>query len=115
MLFQRGKTDEAIEYLKLVVEINQQEPGCNRCAMHRDVDDPDVIVIVERWDSRDAYELHLEQRHIHDLAENTAPLFAGLPRISITEPMTVGDESLGAVWPEPGMPSGLPRRSTLPS
>lgn len=97
MLFERGKTDEAIEYLSSAVEINQKEPGCLKCALHRDIDDRDVLVVVERWQFREAFDMHLEQEHIHELGAQLGPLFAGVPRMSICEPMAVGDPTKGSV------------------
>ncbi len=97
MLFERGTTDEAVEYVSSIVEKNQNEPGCLKSAMHRDVDDRDVLVVVERWQSREAHDTHLEQDHIHDFAAKTGPLFAGVPRISVCEPMVVGDSTKGSV------------------
>lgn len=95
MLFEGGKTDEAIVGLAASVEASHEEPGCLLAALHRDIDHPDVLVLVERWTSKDAHDAHLKTAHVQKLAETVTPLIAGVPRISLSESIEVGDPSMG--------------------
>lgn len=95
MLFAKGKTEEAIEALTPAAELSQQEPGCIKFAVHRDVDDPDVLLVIEQWESREAYDSHLKQSHLQELNETMVPLFAGVPRISVSTSLGIGDETKG--------------------
>ncbi len=97
MLFAKGKTEAAIAALTPAAELSQQEPGCIKFAVHRDVDDPDVLLIIEQWESREAYESHLKQPHLQQLNETMVPLFAGVPRISISQPLGIGDPAKGII------------------
>jgi quinol monooxygenase YgiN len=97
MLFAKGETEAAIDALTPAAELSQQEPGCIKFAVHRDVDDPDVLLIIEEWESRDAYESHLKQPHLQQLNETMVPLFAGVPRISVSRGLGIGDETKGVI------------------
>lgn len=95
LLIERGKADEAIAGLSASIEASHHEPGCLLAALHRDINDPDVLVIVERWASEEDHKAHLETPHIQRLAETVAPLMAGVPRITLSESVKVGEASVG--------------------
>ncbi len=96
MLIQKGRTDEAIAAFEPAIERSHDEPGCALCALHRDIHDPDTLVLIEQWDSIEAHNRHLEQEHVQKLTETVSPLVSELPKITISEALSVGqtDKSL---------------------
>jgi quinol monooxygenase YgiN len=97
MLFERGKSDEAAAALAESIEASHDEPGCLLAALHRDLADPDVLVVIERWVSKDAHDAHMRTEHVQKMGETIAPLLAGVPRLAVTEPIEVGESSIGRV------------------
>ncbi len=95
LLFERGKADEAVAALSESIEASHHESGCLLAALHRDINDPDVLVVVERWASKEAHDAHLATPHVQKLAATVAPLAAGVPRITLGEPVHVGEDSMG--------------------
>ena len=73
------------------------QPGCISCKFYQDIDDPDSMLFVEEWSSREEYEHHIRSdtfRIILSLIDlsDEAPLFK-LDTISKTE----GLEAIKAV------------------
>ena len=97
MLIQKGRTEEAISAFAPAIESSHAEPGCSLCALHRDVHDPDTLVLIEQWESREAHDRHLEQPHVQKLTETVSPLVSELPRITISEPLPVGQVAQGLI------------------
>lgn len=86
-----------IDVLAPAIELSQQEPGCIKFAVHRDIDDPDVLVVVEQWESKGAYDAHLKQPHLQELNESLAPLMAAVPRISVGKSLEIVDPARGVI------------------
>ena len=97
MLFVRGETGAAIDAFTPAIELSQQEPGCIKFAAHQDVDDPDVLVVVEQWESKEAHDSHLKQPHVQTLNETVASLMAGVPRISVSRSLDIGDPAKSVI------------------
>lgn len=85
MLVRPGKADEAIAALSTLIEHTRNEDGCLLAVLHRDIHDPDALLVVERWASRESHDAHLDTAHVHELTEIGAPLMAELPRITLSE------------------------------
>ncbi len=97
MLIQRGRTEEAIAAFAPAVEASHEEPGCSLCALHRDAHDPDTLVLIEQWESCEAHDRHFEQPHVQKLTETVSPLVSELPKIMISEPLSVGQPAQGLI------------------
>ncbi len=54
---------------------------------HRDLDDPDTFVFIERWDSREALQAHMETPHFKEMAKKLEPLLAGPFQVHILQPL----------------------------
>ena len=64
MRFRPGTPESAFDQArKLIAETNKEE-GCMAYDMHRSITDPDRIVVVERWKSREALSQHFETPHM---------------------------------------------------
>ncbi len=54
-----GKADTLVEEMKRLVAETRKEPGCVHYDLYRGADNPDVLVFVEEWESRELWEAHL--------------------------------------------------------
>ena len=59
-----GKEDEATAAFQALVEPTHAEDGCILYALHRGNDDPRKLAFVERWESRELLNDHLESDHV---------------------------------------------------
>jgi quinol monooxygenase YgiN len=58
-----GMIDKAIAAARLSVAETVKENGCISYDMHQSVTDPQRLVLVERWESREALTAHFETPH----------------------------------------------------
>lgn len=92
-----GSEEATQALLETAITATHAEPGCITYALHRDFEQPQRFVMVERWASREALEEHFTQPHM-------AALFAALPEhltappvIVRTEPVPLGDPAKGTL------------------
>jgi len=85
-----GREEEASrEIAALVATVLAKEPACGGITIHRELDDPASILLVEWWPSRAAYTgPHLEEPHIRAFKARAPELFAGPPQITFWEPLS---------------------------
>ncbi|WP_033924822.1 putative quinol monooxygenase [Sphingomonas sp. 35-24ZXX] len=62
--FAPGEIDKFSEAAKQMVEATRQEEGCLHYAFARDMNDPDIIRISERWVDEAALEAHFQSPHM---------------------------------------------------
>jgi quinol monooxygenase YgiN len=74
-----------------LAEATQAEPGCIVYSLNRGLEQPNVFVTVEKWESADALQAHLHSAHIGAAMSRTGELLTEPPRIIATEPMPIGD------------------------
>ena len=94
---QEGRVDEAITALTPVIEQTHDEAGCLAYALHRDVNDPLTLVLVERWTSQVALESHFQQPYMESLGQLAADLLSEPPTLNFCTPVPVGDDLKGAL------------------
>ena len=58
-----GTIDQAIAAARLSVAETVKEEGCISYDMHQSVTDPQRLVLVERWESREALTRHFDTPH----------------------------------------------------
>ena len=92
-----GKVEEVIAGLSSVIEQTHGEAGCLSYALHRDANDPDTLVLVERWTSQVALESHFQQPYMAGLGELAAELLAAPPALHFCTPLPLGDPVKGAL------------------
>jgi quinol monooxygenase YgiN len=59
-----GMADKAVAEARKVVAGTIKEDGCIFYDMHRSIHDPDKLVVVERWASREALDAHMHTPHL---------------------------------------------------
>lgn len=82
--------------LQEMLSLTVYEPGCSRCSIYQDVDNPCVVTIVERFDSQQSWELHHDLQHTRRLLERVPDL---VDSYSITYHQEVPVKELDIIFP----------------
>jgi quinol monooxygenase YgiN len=56
-----GRGDEFAGAFKAVQEIAQREEGCEQYELFQSLDEPDKVVLLERWASQELLDRHMER------------------------------------------------------
>ncbi len=91
-----GKESEAEEAFKALVDPTHAEDGCILYALHRGHDDPRKLAFVERWESKEKLDAHLESDHVKDVLAKADDLFASAD-ITVYEAIPGGQERKGSL------------------
>ena len=62
-----GVEEEVLALLPQLCAATLTEPGCRSFVAYRQMDDPRTYVLLERYDSREAFAAHRETPHFKDL------------------------------------------------
>lgn len=90
-----GRGGELLDMFGELATATHAEEGCNLYALHRAQDDHDVIVLVERWASREALDEHLASPHMAAFRRDSVELFAEPTQVTIAEAVPAGDPAKG--------------------
>jgi quinol monooxygenase YgiN len=91
-----GKESEAEEAFKALVDPTHAEDGCVLYALHRGHDDPRKLAFVERWESKEKLDAHLESEHVKDVLTKADDLFASAD-ITVYDAIPGGQERKGSL------------------
>jgi quinol monooxygenase YgiN len=91
-----GKESEAEEAFKALVDPTHAEDGCILYALHRGHDDPRKLAFVERWESKEKLDAHLESDHVKDVLTKADDLFASAD-ITVYDAIPGGQERKGSL------------------
>lgn len=91
--------DEALAVSLEHVRRSRGEPGCLLHSVHRDVEDPNRLVFLERWASRDALDTHFQ-------VPASGQFVAALSQLAVTPP-TIDVYDTDPPPPRPAPPSTL--------
>ncbi len=94
---QPGKEETVQALLQTAIEGTHTEEGCISYALHRDYENPQRFVMVERWASREALEAHFTKPYMADLFAALPEHVAAPPEIIRTEPVPLGDATKGVL------------------
>jgi len=75
-----GKVDALLSYLKMVLPDTRAYAGYESLRVARDVDDPALVICVERWESAAAYRRYLDWRTETGVMGHLASLLDGITR-----------------------------------
>ena len=92
-----GKIDELVERFTPIVEQTHEEPGCIAYALHRDVNDPNTLALVERWETQDDLTAHFGMPYMAEVGPIAAELLSEPPKIVFGAPEPVGDPVKGSL------------------
>jgi quinol monooxygenase YgiN len=94
---QSGKEDEGLEAFKALVAPTHAEDGCILYALHQGSDDPSRLAFVERWESRELLDAHLQSPHVSAILERADELFGDSADIVVYEAVPDGEERKGSL------------------
>ena len=73
--------DEAIAAATRMQQVSSAEPGCQSYGFWFAIDDPDSMLLFERWDDTASLEAHLGQPHTAQFGEAIAGFVSEPPRL----------------------------------
>ena len=78
-IIKKEKIEEFIVLAKkLVEETNQKDEGCIHYQLYQDLADPQILTIMEEWESQEALEKHMAAPHFKEIVPQFAA-FASSP------------------------------------
>lgn len=92
-----GRGAEAEALLVGLVGPTHNERGCVTYALHRDAADPDHLVFVERWESREALDAHSKAPHLSLLSDVGPMVLTGPVEVTVLEPVPAGEPGKGTL------------------
>ena len=54
-----GNAEGLVEHMKTLVEETRQEPGCIHYDLYRGIEDSNVLVFVEEWETEGRWQAHM--------------------------------------------------------
>ncbi len=79
-----GKAREFVDAFAAVRSLAQQDEGCEQYELFQSLDDPDKIVLMERWASEDLLARHMEAERTRDSSAMDAIMALWAPGITPT-------------------------------
>jgi quinol monooxygenase YgiN len=92
-----GRVEDGLAAFSALAEVTHTEEGCLLYALHREPADPDRIVLVERWASREALDEHLGSPHLLAFRSDSHDIWAEPPLIMLLDPVPAGDPAKGLI------------------
>ena len=92
-----GMADAVEAELQDAIVRTHEEPGCIRYALHRALDGGDVVMFIERWESREALAEHGQKPYIAGIGEALGDLTTGPVELHFLEPRPAGDPVKGVL------------------
>ena len=96
LTIKQGEGDRAEEALRDMIGPTHREDGCLRYALHREVGNPERLIIIERWSSYDALSDHYRQPHMKRMAELSHLLEHPIESY-VLQPVPTGDPAKGSL------------------
>ena len=89
-----GNVDTVLEAIKEVAAETHAEEGCITYAVHQGAQDPNTVVLVERWRSQEDLDAHFRQAYVAALGEQ-ASLLAEPPQVHFLGAVPAGQAEKG--------------------
>ncbi|TDF37388.1 antibiotic biosynthesis monooxygenase [Alteromonadaceae bacterium M269] len=85
VIINEDKVQEALDLSQKHVNRSRLEPGCIAHGVHRDNENPNRLVFVEKWSDIEALETHFELTESVTFAKSLRALAKSSPEMSIYE------------------------------
>jgi quinol monooxygenase YgiN len=92
---QADRVEEAVEAITANIEASHREEGVLQMALHREVGQPDHLVVIETFRSAEEFDAHMETPHLKAAVEALGPLVARAGEVIRLEAVPVGDPRKG--------------------
>jgi quinol monooxygenase YgiN len=89
LVVQDGKAEETIEAFKAMLPKVAQEKGTLLYSLNRNPNDPNTIVVIERYTDKDALTEHSSTPHFKEFSKKLGAVLAGKPDIAVLEEIEV--------------------------
>jgi quinol monooxygenase YgiN len=93
---QTGHEEEVVAGLSALAAQSHEEEGCLRYALHRGLDDPTRLVLVECWASREALDEHFTKPYVQAVGDQVH-LLEQPAEVHFLEPVPAGDPGKGSL------------------
>lgn len=70
------KVDEFIEVFKEMIPPTKEEEGCIQYEMYQDEEEPSLLIVLEQWATKEAFDGHLETDHFKRIVPRMTELMA---------------------------------------
>lgn len=94
---QPGKEQEGLEAFRALLDPTHREDGCILYALHQGSDDPRRLAFIERWESREKLDAHLETEHVQKVLERAEELFGDSADITVYDAVPGGEPRKGSL------------------
>ncbi|MGE3879465.1 MAG: putative quinol monooxygenase [Planctomycetota bacterium] len=68
-------------------DASRREPGCLRYEVARSAADPLLLITIEEWRDRAAFDRHMQTPHVAELLAAVPDLVAAAPEIAVFDPL----------------------------
>ena len=92
-----GAQAEAEQVFEQLVTASHGHDGCITYAMHKAKGDPTTYVLVERWESKEKADAHLQQPEMAEVGGKFGGFLDGAPDLLFLEPLPFGDAAKGTL------------------
>ncbi len=77
------KIDEFLEVFKGMIEPTKKERGYIEYEMYQDEEDPSLLIVLEKWKSREDFDNHLESKHFKEIVPEMMKLMSKETELNI--------------------------------
>ncbi len=92
-----GREKDLERALRDAVDGTHREEGCLKYVLHRSADDPSLLMVFERWTSKQALDEHLVSANIQELFKKVPDLVLAPPEIAAFEVLPEGKSEKGRI------------------
>lgn len=77
------KIDELIQLFAKLASTSRKEPGCLRYELYQDIDTPEILTMIEEWDSQEHLDAHLHTAHFLKIAGELSKMYTKKTEMNI--------------------------------
>lgn len=89
-----GQLQKVLDALAVSIPLVHDEPGCELYAAHTD---GKVVIMVERWETQDALDVHSHGKNLKTFGELAGSALVGAPAVTVLENVPFGQEKKGTI------------------
>jgi len=82
-----GKRDEVEQIFKKTIPKFLADPGTIDYGIHRAINDPNKLLVLEKYEDMDALNAHSSSDHFKEMGQALGSLLAGRPEIELYNPV----------------------------
>jgi quinol monooxygenase YgiN len=89
------KREEAIRATTRMAEASRAESGCISYGFFSSLEEPDMVIAFEEWESEEALKFHFQTEHMKEFQQALAEFIAHRPDIKLYKIESVGPLRMG--------------------